>query len=197
MKKISRSPWNFDWLQISAVVLVVAMSAALMGLVSQDQSQAISIYDLKVPAYVQVELADSQPPQIIQAENQWLARFVISTESADSVQVNSITFSARGTLMNQILHLLTQYPLTLMHQGIEIGKGETWLYDDRFSHMVSLDQPFGLDVLHPLVVDVSTDLNNQAEETFGVTLVSIGTDSPISLYGAPVEGKLMEIQERF
>lgn len=197
IKKSPRTAWNVDWLQVSAVVLVVAMSASLMGLVSYNQSQATSIYNLKVAPTVQVELADSQPIQIIQSEHQWLARFKITTESSEPVVVSGVTFSPRGTLESQIIQLLTRYPLVLTSNGSELGRGQTWLYSDRITQTVKFNQLTSLDVLHPLIVDVATDLNNQTEETFGVTLVDVVAVDPISLHGAPIEGRLFEVQERF
>jgi len=197
MKKSTKTSWRFDWLQVSAVVLVVAMSAFLIGSSDYDASQASEIYDLKTPSSVQVELTESQPTQIVQDSHQWVGRFKITTENSDPVIISSLTFSPQGTLEYQIIRLLTRYPLTLTDNGNVLGVGQTWLYDDRATQTVEFNQPVSIDVSHPLVVDVATDLNNQVEETFGVTLIKVGTTLPINIHGAPIAGKLLEIQERF
>ena len=191
-----KTHWRLDWLQVSAVVLVVAMSAFLMTAFSQSSSFASDIYNQKVPPFVQVELSDTQPNLIIQTENQWLGRFKITTDSSDPVILSNITFSPQGTLEPQIIQWLVRYPLTLTSNGVMVGIGQTWLYDDRVTQTVSFNRQVSVDVLHPILIDVSTDLNNQVEETFGITLVEVGSNLPIDLHGAPVAGRLLEIQER-
>ena len=69
----NKSGWRLDYLQILAVVLVVIIGWGLSALsfisVEAEQVTAGS------KAVVQAELGDMQPTQIVQREDQWVARF--------------------------------------------------------------------------------------------------------------------------
>lgn len=192
---MQKNYFRLDGLQITAVVLVVLLSGLMVAINGAD-SQAMRISDIQPILTVRADLNTEQPVQILQTENQWLARFTISTESVGPIKMTGLVFVPRGTLAAQVLRAPDKYKLALTRLGEPIGKGATWIFDNNLTQTVTLDVPFNLDLSHPLEIDVSTDLNGQQEETFGVTLIGITTVPVTSSQGLPIEGKLFEIQER-
>ncbi len=185
-------PWRLDFLQVAAVGLVVILGFSLTALVSSQNSTA----QTKPGPVIQAELAETQPSQIIQDRNQWLARFKFSTESIDPVAVEGLVFYPQGTLQFQINRYLTVYPLTVRINSQLVGKGESWLRQDGYLvQEVRFAHPLKVDLLHPVQVDVYADLLGQYQETFGLGLMSVESSVPIQ--GPPLQGKLFEIKERF
>lgn len=195
--KPPHSFWKFDWLQITAVILVVILAILVDGNLANPNLKAQDV--IGITPIVIGELPDTQPQQIFQQKYQRIAQFKITTESADPVSITGLTFSTRGTLSYQIIMLLGRYRLVTTCEDVELGRGLTWLYQDGdyLAQTVNFIQPVDIDVLHPLVVDVSTDLINQYNETFGISLIDILTSEPVELHGLPIEAKLFEVKERF
>lgn len=191
-----RLDWHLDWLQVSAVALVFVLALFFLGLFSNDQSGAMNIAEVKPIPVIQAELGETQPQRLIQREEQWLARFKLSTESIDPVTVTGLVFYPQGSLQNQIIFYLRRYPLSVMSRGKLLGKDETWLRDNGYiTQEVSLDIPLKIDALHPIELDVYTDLLGQYQETFGLWLSKVVSEA--STKGLPLQGKLYEVQERF
>jgi len=188
--------WQFDWLQITAVILVVILAILVDGNLASPDLKAQDI--AKTVPVVTGELSDAQPQQIVQRKYQRIAQFKITTESTNPVSITGLTFSTRGTLSYQIIMLLGRYRLVTTCEDVELGRGLTWLYQDSdyLAQTVNFTQPFDLDILHPFVVDISTDLINQYNETFGISLIDIITSEPVELHGLPIEAKLFEVKER-
>ncbi len=189
--------WQFDWLQITAVALVIILAILIDGnLVYRDLKAQDVVGTIPI---VIGELPDTQPQQIFQQKYQRIAQFKITTESTDPVSITGLTFSGRGTLSYQIIMLLGRYRLVADCEEVELGRGITWLYQDGdyLAQSVDFIQPFNLDILHPLIVDVSTDFIGQYNETFGISLIDILTSEPVELHGLPVVAKLFEVKERW
>lgn len=198
MKRSLQSSWSFDWLQVSAIALLVIISASLMGLADSDRSQA-GIYDLKTPLAVQAELTSTQPPYLVQNADQWVARFRLTAETNEPVNITSLSFYPQGSLLSSINRYLTLYRLYVTSQTKVVGRGETWLRSDDgyLIQTVTLDQPVTVDYLHPLEFDVYVDsLQYQYNQTFGIFLAGVTSDTPISVTGLPLSGRFYSILER-
>lgn len=188
--------WQFDYFQLVAVILVGFISWGLNSIsvipikaeqISGDQSKVV----------LQAELATTQPSLIIQTENQWLARFQLSTESIDPIAVNGFLFYLNGTLSSQIFRYPTLYPLTVSVYGnTDLSwKGETWIYEGGYiKQEVLFDESLKVSFANPIQLDIHMDLRGQYQERVGLWLGSIITDAMVN--GLPVESKLLQVQER-
>ena len=198
MKKSRDQRWQFDALQLSALVLVVAVSAGLMGLTAHDRSQAMSVADIVTPPAVQVELANEQPTKIIDRDDQWIGRLKLSTESAAPVTITDLLFNAQGTVSGKFIRFINSHPLTLASNGVTVGAGSEWGFiDGAIQQRVTFDPPLSLDVLHPAMLDIHIDMYEETEETISLWLMDVISPTPISLTGVPIQTPLLAAKSAF
>jgi len=193
---MNKSAWYFDYLQLSAVVLVIAVSWGLNWL-AVSPIQAENVDGDQTGAVLQVELPATQPTQIVQLEDQWIARFKLSTESVDPLTVNGLVFWLQGTLQTEVLRYPGLFPLSLSSiddAGIS-GKGEIWQNIDGYiTQEVLFDQPVKISFAKPIQIDVHMDLQQRYQDTVEVWLAKVLSATPTQ--GLPIESILLEVKER-
>lgn len=188
--------WRLDYLQILAVILTVGMSWGLSS-VNPSGVKAESVAGDQTGPVLQVELPATQPSQIVQLEDQWIARFKLSTESVDPIIVNGLVFWLQGSLPAEVIRYPGLFPLTLSSiddEGI-FGKGETWSHTgDYILQEVLFDQPIKISLAKPIQIDVHLDLQNRYQATVKIWLGEVL--GPTSVRGLPLESKMLEVKER-
>jgi len=188
--------WRWDYLQLAAVVLAIVVSWGLNGLAA-SLTQAEQVAGDQTGPVLQVELPATQPSQIVQLEEQWIARFKLSTESVDPIVVNGLVFWLQGTLQAEVLRYPNLFPLSLSSiDDISIfGKGEIWKYMDGYIlQEVLFDQPIKVSFAKPIQIDVHMDLQQRYQETVGVWLAKVLSVAPTQ--GLPIESILLEVKDR-
>ncbi len=188
--------WHFDYLQLSAVVLVIAVSWGLNWL-AVSPIQAENVAGDQTGAVLQVELPATQPTQIVQLEDQWIARFKLSTESVDPVIVKGLVFWLQGTLQTEVLRYPGLFPLELssIDDATISGKGEIWKYIDGYIvQEVLFDQPIKVSFAEPIQIDVHMDLQHRYQDTVGVWLAKVLSVAPAQ--GLPIQSILLEVEDR-
>jgi hypothetical protein len=146
---------------------------------------------------LQAELSATQPSQIVQLEDQWIARFKLSTESVDPIVVDGLAFWLQGTLQAEVLRYPGLFPLALSSiddAGIS-GKGEIWKYVDGYVlQEVLFDQPVKISLAKSIQIDVHMDLQQRYQATVGIWLAKVMSVAPAQ--GLPIESILLEVEER-
>ncbi len=191
-----KNAWRFDYLQLVAVILVIAVSWGLNWL-AVSPTQAENVAGDQTGPVLQAELSATQPSQIVQLENQWIARFKLSTESVDPIVVNGLVFWLQGTLQAEVLRYPGLFPLELssINDGGISGKGEIWKYIDGYiAQEVLFDQPIKISFAKPIQIDVHMDLQQRYQATVGIWLAKVLSVAPAQ--GLPIESILLEVEER-
>jgi len=189
--------WRLDHLQILAVILTVGISWGLNSL-DYNTMKAKNVAGERIGPIIQAELSDIQPSLILQQENQWIARFKLSTKSVDPITINGLAFYLNGTLGSQIVRYPSLYPITISVVGNSelSGQGETWIYQDGYiKQEILFNEPVKISSILPLQVDAYVDLRGQSEQSIGLWLSNVITDAIVE--GLPVESILLEIHDRF
>lgn len=175
-----------------ALLVVIALGQGLGGWFSSQSEAAAEVSVAAVDAY----RADTQPAVVLEADDQWVASFQLSTDSPEPIRVSAITVWPRGNLSNKLLGYHTIYPIRLKVAGEVVGEGSGWYKEFIYiENLVELTQPLELIAGAPVVVDVYADLPGTYRKRFGVYLGNIQTDRPVRL-NLPAQGFLYGVRDR-
>lgn len=147
-----------------------------------------------ISAYtITAELGEDQPYNVSQKSDQRIAQFNLSTNSPDPVEIDALEFYALGSLKNKIVRKLNLAPLRLRLGEEMLGEGESWNYDyGSIQQLVNFTEPLILVKDQTAIVDVYVDLFYQHDQTFGVSLIGIG--SPLVVEGIPLNVYIHKIK---
>lgn len=190
MRKTTNHPFQRYLPEVLAVGLVVVMAAFLTsGLTTGSLHAQTSTGSYTISA----ALTDDQPIKVGQFPDQWIARYTISTDSPNSVIVNSLDFYALGNLRFEFTERASLAPLSATRDNIVIGTGSEWVSSyGAITQLVELMPPLSVSNEHPVTVDVYASLNRLTGYTFGVELENIIGSIPAS--DLPVAGRAYKIK---
>lgn len=172
-----------------AVGLVIVLSTFLTSQLATGSIQAQTATNYTISA----ELTDDQPIKVGQFPDQWIARYLISTNSPSPVLVNSLDFYALGDLRFELTERSSLAPLSVTQDNIVIGKGSDWVSSyGAITQLVELTPSLSISKDHPATADVYVSLNQLDGYTFGVELENIIGSIPAS--NLPVAGRAYKIK---
>lgn len=187
---------KFDILQLVALLLVVLLATFLQASKGTDSYALISSNSSLGMPELQITLAPDQPVQIIEWHDQWVASFVLSTDSETPITINEITFWPLGNLDKKMLGYHQIYPMSVQVNGEVLGKGGGWFKEFLYiENVVSLDIPIIVSSEESVILDVYVGLPHTYRKRFGVYISNVETSLPTSV-NVPVKGFLYAIRNR-
>lgn len=184
-----------DILQLFAIILVILLATFLQASTGINSHAYINNSSFKT-SELQITLALDQPVQVIESYNQWIASFVLSTDSETPITINTITFWPQGNLERKMLSYHQIYPIRIEIDNELVGEGSGWLKEFLYiENEVLLDAPIIVSSEEPVIVDVYVDLPSTYQKRFGVYISNIKTES-LTNVELPIKGFLYAIRNR-
>lgn len=186
---------KYDILQLFAIILVILLATFLQASAGMNSHASINSSSFKTPE-LQITLAPDQPVQVIESYNQWIASFVLSTDSKTLVEINAITFWPQGNLERKMLSYHQIYPIRIEIDGELAGEGSGWLKEFLYiENEVLLETPIIVSLEKPVIINVYVDLPYTYQKRFGVYVSNIETEL-LTNVELPIKGFLYAIRNR-
>ena len=180
-----------DIFSLAALVIVAVF---LFGL---SFGEGAEIAGDKIPGRViQAELPVTQPTLIVDFPDQWLARYELTTDSAETMPVEGVVIYLQGSLGSQVVKYPTLYPLTVLANSEKevMSMGDLWIYTDGYiSQEIIFTEPLMVNYYQPVELDVYANLTGQEYSSIRLTLGEVISD--YATRGLPLEANWLTVTE--